>query len=98
MGEKKVREWPSNGQCWWELAVAEAIAGYRQRAMHSIAEAFKRGFGGKDQFFVLARILNMLGDEKRRDFAFQKGVCGIYPMLTHIDPLLKPTTALVAGM
>jgi len=62
LGEKKVKEWPHNGQAWWELAVAEAIAGMRGRAAHSLAQAFRLGFGSHSQFFTLARVLNMLGN------------------------------------
>lgn len=98
MGEKKVREWPENGQCWWELAVAEAIIGYRARALHSFAQAFKLGFAKQDQYFVTARLLKMLGDEERSQLAFQKGVCSIFPMLTHIDPVQRPITALIDGL
>lgn len=98
MGEKKVNEWPENGQCWWELGVAEAIIGYRARAAHSFAQAFRLGFGGKDQYFVLARLLKMLGDDQRSNLAFQKGVCCIYPQLTHIDNTMRPKEALIDGI
>jgi hypothetical protein len=98
MGEKKVREWPGNGQCWWELAVAESILGYRERAAQHIAHAIKLGFAGKEQYFTLARILRILGDKKKADLAFEKGTCIIYPSLTHIDPSFRPTPALIDGM
>lgn len=98
MGEKKVKEWPQNGQCWWELSVAESIIGYRSRAASSLAKAFRLGFGSQGQFFAMSRILRMLGDAKKADLAFQKGVCRLYPSLTHIDPAQKPLEALLDGL
>lgn len=98
MGEKKIKEWPENGQCWWELAVAESIIGYRDRAAHSLAQAFRLGFGRDEQYFLLARVLGMTGDNKRGSLSFEKGLCTVFPSLTHIDPALKPVEALIAGL
>jgi len=46
----------------------------------------------------LARILRILGDNKKADLSFEKGTCLIYPSLTHIDPSFRPTQALIDGM
>ena len=95
LGEKKVREWPHNGQAWWELAVAQAINAQRYAALQSLAEAFRLGFGAHDQYFLMARLLNMLARQKDGRFAFEKGICRLFPALTHIDPLKKPVAALL---
>lgn len=95
LGEKKVREWPTHGQAWWELAVAEMIQGLRVRASHSIAQAFKYGFGTQGQFFALARCRHLLGDKKKSRLAFEKGICQLFPSLTHIDPAFKPIEPLL---
>lgn len=96
LGEKKIKEWPTHGQAWWELAVAEMIQGLRVRASHSIAQAFRYGFGTQQQFFSLARCRHLLGDKKGSKFAFEKGICSLYPSLTHIDPKAKPLGALIS--
>lgn len=95
MGEKKVKEWPHNGQAWWELAVAQAINAQRYAALQSLAEAFRLGFGAQDQYFLMARLFRMIGRAKEGSFAFEKGVCRLFPSLTHIDPLNKPVGALL---
>ena len=95
MGEKKVKEWPSNGQAWWELAVAQAIVAQRGAAARSVAQAFRLGFGAQSQYFLLSRLLRLLDRKVESDLAFQKGVCKLYPNLTHIDPLQKPAAALL---
>lgn len=98
LGEKKVREWPRHGQAWWELAVAEMIGGLRIRASHSLAMAFKLGFGTQSQFFSLARCQHLLGESKRSRLSFEKGICALFPSLTHIDPVYKPLEALIDGL
>ena len=96
LGEKKVKEWPTNGQAWWELAVAEAIQGMRGRALQSLAQAFKLGFGSKDQYFLMSRILNMINRKEEGRFAFEKGICNLFTSLTHIDIKSKPLEALLS--
>lgn len=98
LGEKKVHEWPTHGQAWWELAVAEMIKGLRVRASHSIAQAFRFGFGTQHQFFSLARCRHLLGDSKRSRLAFEKGICRLFPTLTHIEPAQKPIEAVIDGL
>lgn len=97
LGEKKVKEWPRSGQAWWELAVAESIAGFRHRAAHSINKALSFGFSSPSVLSTLARIYRMIGAEKKATFAFEKAVCAIYPNLTHIQPELKPLEKLTRG-
>ena len=98
LGEKKVKEWPWNGQAWWELAVAQAIQGMRAKAAHSLANAFRRGFGAQDQFFLMARLLRMIGQTKQGSYAFEKGVCRLFPSLTHIDIAKKPIEPLIGEL
>jgi len=95
LGEKKVKEWPTCGQAWWELGVAEAIQGFRYRAARSLLKAFSLGFGSSQQYATLARIYNMNGDKEKGALAFEKAVCGIYPNLTHIEPRLKTLDRLI---
>ena len=89
LGEKKVKEWPRSGQAWWELSVAEAIAGYRKRAIFSINKAITLGFVGQSPLVCLARCHKMEDNPKKSAIAFEKAVCFIYPNLTHADPNLK---------
>ena len=98
LGEKKVREWPRHGQARWELAVTEMIGGLRERAVSTIAVALRLGFIGKEQYFALARCWHMLNDKKKSSFAYEKGICILYPDLTHIDVNKKPTEALIQGI
>jgi glycosyltransferase involved in cell wall biosynthesis len=98
LGEKKVKEWPTSGQAWWELAVAEMIQGLRVRASHSITQAIKYGFNSQHQFFALARCRHLLNDNKLSSLAFEKGVCRLYPSLTHIEPSKRPLDAIIEAL
>jgi len=98
MGEKKVREAPLMAKAWWELAVAEMVSGLRIRASHSIAQAIRLKYACKEQYFALAKCQRLLGNAKKRDLAFEKGVCKIYPMLTHIDPEMRTDNILIADL
>jgi len=95
LGEKKVKEWPRIGQAWWELAVAEAIAGYRHRAIYSLGKALSLGFSGPPVFITLARCYKMIGDARRGKLAFEKAVCRIFPNLTHAAPELRTSGRLI---
>jgi glycosyltransferase involved in cell wall biosynthesis len=95
LGEKKVKEWPRNGQAWWELAVAESIAGLRYRAAQSINKALSLGFSSSNVLSTLARIYRMTNNEKKATLAFEKAICKIYPNLTHIEANLKPLESLI---
>lgn len=97
LGEKKVREQPNHGQGWWELAVAESIAGYRHRAIRSINKALSLGFVGQKPLICLARCYNMEGQPEQARLAFEKAVCFIFPNLTHARPELKPLGRLIGG-
>lgn len=85
LGEKKVRDWPTHGQAHWELAVAELIHGYHARALNTIKKAISLGFAGPAQWFALSRCYRALSQKENMDFAFEKGVCGTFKALTHID-------------
>jgi glycosyltransferase involved in cell wall biosynthesis len=94
LGEKKVREWPTHNQAHWELAVTEMIYGYRDRASKTIMKAIQLGMADSKQFFALARCQNLLGRIESATFAFEKGICKLYPNLTHIDASSKTLSAL----
>ena len=98
MGEKKVREWPNHGQARWELATSEMAAGYRLRACRSLAAAFRLGFNRLDSYYSISKCMKLLGNKKRADLAFEKGVCKQYPSLTHIDPDMRPLSVLLEGL
>ena len=98
LGEKKVREWPEHSQARWELAVTEMIYGHRERAVHTIAKAIRLGFDKQEQYFALARCLFQLNQKEKSDFAYEKGICKLYPMLTHIAPDLKPLEAVLKDL
>ena len=95
LGEKKVREWPCHGQARWELAVTEMIYGYRMRASQSIVKAIQLGHAHKEQFFALSRCQHFLKNKELSNFAYEKGICCLFPALTHVDPAKKPTAALI---
>ena len=83
LGEKKVKEQPNHGQAWWELAVAEAVAGFRYRAIASINKAISLGFIQQKTLITLARCYNMIGNPDKGRLAFEKAICSIWPNLTH---------------
>ena len=98
LGEKKVQEWPEHGQARWELGVTEMIYGYRERAVHTIAKAIKLGFNKPEQFFALSRCLYYLQKKEKSNFAYEKGICKLYPTLTHIDIHDKTENALLGRL
>lgn len=85
LGEKKVRLDPADDQAWWELAVAEHISGYNERAFKSVLMSFRRGFYVPDRLFFLAAVAKEIGREDARKLAFEKAVCMLFPNLTHFD-------------
>ena len=91
---KKVREWPEHSQARWELGVTQMIYGDKENAKHTIAKAIDLGFRKPEQFFALSRCLYQLGEKEKSNFAYEKGLVTLYPMLTHIDTEQKPLEAL----
>lgn len=85
LGEKKVRQDPDDCQAWWELAVAEHIAGFNSRAYRSALMSFRRGKPSAERLFFLAAVAKVTGHESCRKIAFEKAVCGLFPSLTHVD-------------
>ena len=94
---KKVREWPEHSQARWELAVTQMIYGLRAEAVLSIKKAVKLGYTGANQFFAIAKCQYLLGQKADSNYAFEKGICKLYPNLTHVDIDKKPLTQLVEG-
>ena len=95
---KKVKEWPAHSQARWELAVTQMIYGLRPEAVKSIKEAIKLGYADNKQFFALAKLYYMLNDKPMGNYSFEKGICKLYPNLTHIDPALKSLAKTVEGV
>ena len=95
---KKVREWPEHSQARWELGVTQMIYGDKEQAQYTIAKAIDLGFNKPEQFFALSRCLYQLEKKSESNFAYEKGLCRLYPMLTHIDKDSKPERALTGAL
>ena len=95
---KKVREWPEHSQARWELGVTQMIYGDREGASRTIAKALDLGYTKPEQHFALSRCLYFLGQKEKSNFAYEKGLCQLYPTLTHIDTDSKSLAALTKGM
>ena len=89
LAEKKVRQNPDDGKAWWELAIAEHILKLYARAIRSMKRALKTANPTPEMYFFLFSNLKKTGDEDQAKFEFQKATCMLFPMLTHIDPILK---------
>ena len=89
IGEKKVRENPNDNQAWWELAVAENIAGYKERALRSAAMTLRNKVQLPTRLFFIAALCGQLGKKAGQKYIFEKAICELYPNLTHIDPIKK---------
>jgi len=95
LGEKKVKEQPNHGQAWWELAVAEAVAGYRYRAIASIKKAISLGFVKHKTLITMARCYNLIGNTDMGRYAFEKAICSIWSNLTHSVPEFRSMDRLI---
>lgn len=95
MGEKKVADDPGNDQSWWELGVAESICGYFARAVRSYLMSMRDGSYTADRMFQLAHALGRIGNDKERQYVFEKAICKLYPSLTHCEPSLRSLSSLV---
>lgn len=95
MGEKKVVDDPDDDQAWWELAVAEGIAGLNARAVRSIMMSMRKGYFTADRLFQFVNALKAIGQEKLGRLAFEKAICKLFPSLTHYDPALRSMDALL---
>lgn len=83
LGEKKVTQNPNDAQAWWELSVAEAIIGYRERAIKSIEKSFDLGFPNAQRLLTYYRCLKMQGYQEKAKLVFEKALCCLWPDLTH---------------
>ena len=95
LGIKKVQEWPYNAQAWHELFVSYMIMQDYRNAAFCAAKALKLGLPVAGRYFSQARALNELNAKDLGKLAFEKGVCMLYPDLTHIDPQKRTTKDLV---
>lgn len=86
LGLKKVKEWPYNPQAWHELFVSYMVLQNYRSAAYCAAKALKYGIPVAGRMFSQARALNELGAKDLGNLAFEKGVCLLYPNLTHSDP------------
>ena len=89
LGEKKVALDPKDPIAWWELAVAEYIEGYNQRAIYSLKKSLVRGSPNPERFFLYNQLAKKIGREGEARFAFEKAVAMLFPSLTHIDESLR---------
>lgn len=96
IAEKKVRLNPKDLQAWWELAIAENICGYRQRALISATMTLQNKTQAPSRLFFISSLYGLCGAEKKGQYLFEKAICLLYPNLTHIDPVkkLRPAAAL----
>ncbi len=94
MAEKKLKQEPENLHAWWEAAVTYAIAGWKLKAIWAMKKSMSGGHTDEKRLFTLARLLKLTGSQKQSRIAFEKGVCILFPNLTHADPHLKPLNIL----
>ena len=90
IAEKKVRRNTKNLQAWWELAVAENICGYKERALRSASMTLKNKKQSASRLFFISSLCRTCGLEAERKHHFEKAVCLLFPNLTHIDPKKNP--------
>ncbi len=93
IAEKKVRSNPKDLQAWWELAVAENICGYKERALRSASMTLRNKKQSPSRLFFISSLCGALGRETERKYLFEKAICLLFPNLTHIDPIKKLSTA-----
>jgi len=86
LGLKKVKEWPLNGHAWHELFVAYMVLKDWRAAAFCAGRCSHLGVISPDRFFGMARALNELNMPDLGRLAFEKGICLLYPHLTHIEP------------
>ena len=93
IAEKKVRLDPNDTQAWWELAVTENIAGYKERALRSASMVLRDKVQLPTRLFFIAALCGECGQKTKQGYVFEKAICKLYPNLTHIDPARKISTA-----
>jgi|GEM_PF-1588113 len=89
IAEKKVRQNPQDLQAWWELAVAENICGYKERALRSANKTLDNKIQSADRLFFISSLNGSCGRNKQRDYLFEKAICLLYPNLTHFNLIKK---------
>jgi len=94
LAQKKIEEEPNNLHAWWEAGVTFAIAGYRHKAIKAMRKSMESGTTDQNRLFLLARLLNLTGKQKESRLSFEKGICRLFPNLTHFDPRKKPLNIL----
>lgn len=85
IAEKKVRLDPTNLQAHWELAVAENICGYKERALRSASKTLQNKAQSPSRLFFISSLCGLCNLEAPKKYFFEKAVCLLYPNLTHID-------------
>jgi len=90
LGRKKAKQWPTNPQSWHELFVSYMVLQDYKNAAYCAARALKLGVPVAGRYFSQARALNELNAKDLGKLAFEKGICLLYPHLTHIDPKKRP--------
>ena len=95
IAEKKVRLDPNDLQAWWELAIAENICGYKERALISASMTLRNKVQAPSRLFFISALYGLCGKEDKAKHLFEKAVCLLYPNLTHINPVKKLFAAAV---
>jgi len=93
IAEKKVRRNTKDLQAWWELAVAENICGYKDRALRSASMTLRSPRQSPSRLFFIAALNAECGRKSEQGYIFEKAVCLLYPNLTHIEPGKKISAA-----
>jgi len=91
---KKVRENPQDDQAWWELGVTETIAGFPYKAIQSMKMSLRKGYTQYKRLFTLSKLYKQTNDHEKYNFCFEKGICKLYPALTHLEPNKKDFSSL----
>ena len=89
IAEKKVRLNCKDLQAWWELAIAENICGYTERALRSATMTLQNKKQDPSRLFFISSLCGSCSRESERKYLFEKAICLLYPNLTHIDPKKK---------
>ena len=90
LAEKKIKEEPNNLHAFWEAGVTFAIAGHRYKAINAMLKSMETGTTDQNRLFLLARLYSLTGRMKESRLAFEKGICRLFPELTHVDANKKP--------
>ena len=81
--EKKVEKDPEDGQSWWEMGAVQHSLGLEGSALKSMKKALALGHKKAENLFIVAMVLKNLNEQEESKRYFEKGICLMYPELTH---------------